>query len=133
MDHLDSTAWFKYQRKLARRRAEAKRIDLPIKQWRTPDDQVVGIRYHRTWAVWYGPAGINGDYATEIESTPGGWVVREYQCVLGYFDEYNGPPFLCTETFVSNEESDQYEIAIDIGVKRIAYYGGDESFVDSLP
>ena len=97
--------------------------------WREPDS-----RSDDNWAVWYGPAGQDGDCATECERQFDGFVVREFQHVGGLIEDYDeDQPFLCIETWVSDEEANNLCKAVGIGVDRIREQGGPESFVESLP
>ena len=80
-----------------------------VKPYREPDSQV-----DTSWAVWYGPDGEDGDFATEVDRQIGGFVVREYQSVVGYFDEgtYDeSEPFRVSETWVSREELEKLAIS----------------------
>ena len=102
-------------------------------RWRIPD-RMVGSDPTR-WAVWYGPADVDGDCATEIDGdTADGWTVRTYQHVDGLIEQYDrDTPFLVLETHVGYAEADDYAVAVGIGVDRIAEQGGDESWAAELP
>ena len=93
--------------------------------WRVPDNQVMQI-----WAVWYGPAGPEGDCATEVERISEGlYEVSEYTCVVGLID--NPPaPILKTTTVI---EAPDLLVAPSIGTQYLAYYGGEETWVNELP
>lgn len=91
--------------------------------WREPD--VLGPG---DYAVWYGPEGRDGDCAVEVD----GPYVRQYQSVVGYLEDHNGPQFLCTETYLE-DCPEEIRLRAAIGVAHIAEFGGEESFVDELP
>lgn len=109
---------------------------------------------HRESAIWYGPDGEDGDSATEVEmsdpSYGGGPIsVSEYRSLVGYADDLDEDyPFLkITTTFDMDELRDAIKAyrgnklggadikrwAAGYGTAVIAYYGGDEETVESLP
>lgn len=92
--------------------------------FRRPDVSVPG-----SYWLWYGPAGRDGDCATEVEECHGGYIVREYQDVSGLIENPDDT-FLVRETFV--EASGPYWAA-QYGVLKLAYEGGEESWADALP
>jgi hypothetical protein len=119
-------------------------VNAGLEQWREPDD---ASEYS---AVWYGPGGREeAEQATEIESTSGGWYVREYQHMAGYVDDFDpDEPFLVTEAFVDQDETlaalDEAGItdlgrfgllryAVAFGVADLAERGGSESYAAELP
>lgn len=90
--------------------------------------------------IWYGPAGEEGDVATEIEeSGRSGW--------LDDVDPLT--PILKTTTYVDVDDLKKYlakigvrhdvdddtlvRYAVSLGVAQISYYGGDDEFVAELP
>lgn len=83
--------------------------------------------------IWYGPAGVDGDCATEVVVyTPGSFLVREYQYVEGYLEDYEKEtPFLCTEVYIEYEGGPC--VAARIGANQIAQSGGTESWHAELP
>lgn len=94
-----------------------------MKPWREPDVSGPG-----DYAIWYGPEGREGDCALEVE----GPYVRQYQSVIGYLDNHDGPPILCTETYLEDCPED-IRLRAALGVARLAESGGEESFVEELP
>ncbi len=95
--------------------------------WRKPDKS-----YGDEWGVWYGPAGEEGECATEVELNPNYYVVKEFTFVGTLIDDYDPDfPFLCIETTV--EKADTLQEAAELGVRKIAKEGGMESFVSGLP
>ncbi|HHY97400.1 MAG TPA: hypothetical protein GX509_01540 [Firmicutes bacterium] len=53
-----------------------------MKPWREPDVSGPG-----DYAIWHGPEGREGECAFEVE----GPYVRQYQSVIGYLDNHDGP------------------------------------------
>jgi len=130
--------------------AMAIRVDQPF---RKPDDEGSGVY------IWYGPGGKEGDNATETEEEHGGWRVSEYANVEGVIEDLDpDEPFLKTSTFVERKElfealavahvfvtEDQKDDPTDAeeamfarwatayGAEKLAYWGGEEEFVDALP
>ena len=94
--------------------------------WRKPDKS-----YRDEWGVWYGPAGEEGEHATEVEAGSGFYAVREFTFVGTLIEDCNPDfPFLCIERTV---KADSLREAVELGVKEIAEQGGMESFVSELP
>lgn len=116
--------------------------------WRAPDVQNEGR------AIWYGPEGIGGEDASVIMYQEGGWAFGEYKGVEGMVE--NPPsPILSIFTFVSFEdlhravmEKSMVDVPLDafqrspeawapfaaaVGAVKIAYYGGQEEWVERLP
>lgn len=122
------------------------RIGWDGEEWREAD-----VR-ERDRAIWYGPGGKDGDYATELESYKDHWIVREYSrqdrkgpddilMITAYFEH----KLVIDALFLRNMmrtplealgDEDPwafYRYAVSLGVAEIAYRGGDESWVDELP
>lgn len=124
------------------------RVDQPF---RNPDVSEDG------YYVWYGPGGRKGEHATETETGSRGWDVSEYAYVVGLITDPEDD-FLKTSTFVEKKElwkaiaragvvitdrqiedptpAEELMLArwaTAYGVEKLAYWGGDEEFVDSLP
>lgn len=85
----------------------------PRHEWepfRDPDAEV-----SLSWAVWYGPGGVDGDVATEVELDGGsGIYVREYNNVVGTLDEGSydeSEPFLVLETYLSADDIERVALA----------------------
>lgn len=124
------------------------RLDWKADEWRDPD-----YRDDFSW-VWYGPGGKEGDHATELEWLGGGWNVSEYAGVGGEASPY-GLDILKTTTFIGNiflsdalwrakgisitpeaidEDPDEWgKFAVSLGIAYLAYFGGNEEWVESLP
>jgi len=102
------------------------------------------------YAIWYGPAGVDGDVATEVERIDfGRFNVAEYQDTTGYFDVEQDPSILKTSAYadlseivenysVTEEELEDDDLlairwAARAGVDAMANNGGEEEFVDELP
>ena len=101
----------------------------PDEWWRTPD-----VHEHiGDWSrsIWYGPEGENGDCATLVEGTPGDYEVSEIQNITDYVDDPVDPPF-CVRT-VGGVEAQNPQEAVAVGVAYLNYWGGSETFTDSLP
>ena len=117
-------------------------------QWRQQD---VGVFDEdvRT-LIWYGPGGVEGDCASELEDEGGFWQFSSYQRVDGYFDEYDKDfPFLkTTVSFDTVSLKDALKLlcistkldrlglalyAADYGQAALAYYGSREEMVEDLP
>ncbi len=114
--------------------------------WRKPDVDVVGGYF-----VWYGPGGVEGDVASELEYEGGDWKFSSYQHVEGYFDEYDKDfPFLKTTVrfdtkdlksalkalgikLAKHDDSKVALYAADYGQAALAYYGGTDKMVRDLP
>lgn len=137
--------------------AQQIRIHQPF---RKPDESSKG---EYIWYGPGGKKGEHATQTIERWSGRGGWEVSEFSNVEGYFDKENldydpDNPFLQTTTFVSKKEllealaairvvvtEDQIEDpteaedemfarwATAYGVEKLAYFGGEEEFVDSLP
>lgn len=109
--------------------------DCRIEHWRKPDVDAVAI-CNSIYFIWYGPEGINGDCATEIVCEFNGFTVRQYESLIGYIDDIESlgeNTFLLTETFVSDEMTNDPLLAAAIGVAQLAYHGSQETFVAALP
>jgi hypothetical protein len=105
--------------------------------FRVPDE------YYSGWAIWYGPGGVEGDCATEAETTGYDFTVSEYQFVS------EEDQFLKTSTHVTSDELEAAQVArgqrmprndqewlrlaAGYGVAKLAYWGGEEDWVYSLP
>lgn len=122
-----------------------KDINWEGEEWRDPD-----VRIGHEW-IWYGPGGQEGDYATTIEESGGGWDVSEY----GRLHDQQEPNIQKTTTFVPydllidalylslgipidreaiEEDPDEWnKYAVGLGVDYLGYYGGSEEWVDELP
>lgn len=97
-----------------------------LEQWRQPD-----CFFLAQWGIWYGPNGVEGDCATEVELGCGYYAVREFQNISGLIEDFDKDfPFLCTEITV---KASNLRHAAALGVLKIAEQGGDESFVETLP
>jgi hypothetical protein len=109
--------------------------------------------------VWYGPGGKRGEHATETAPRGKGWDVSEYAYVKDVITDVDpATPFLKTTTFVDMKELLEALSAIHVvvtekqiedpteaeeamfarwatayGVEKLAYWGGKEDFVESLP
>ncbi len=86
--------------------------------------------------LWYGPGGVEGDHCTEV-TLSGQWAtVREYTNVQGLLED---PPeaFLVTSTQVRVPRAFRPELAAryaaSVGSASLSYWGGDETWADSLP
>jgi hypothetical protein len=118
------------------------------KRWRKPD--VFDTYPDGARAIWYGPNGADGDEATEcIWDTPSQtFEVTEYQSIAGDFDEgtYDPDEPFSTQTTSFTIKAVMQAIkdigenptgiimwAVSLGVAQLAYFGGAESMVDSLP
>lgn len=118
--------------------------------WRSADG------YAADGAIWYGPAGVEGDTATEVTWTCRRsrceFTITEYQHVVGLVD--NPPaPFIATSATVLTDEIDQALFALGLpglsvdredpaewarwaaglGVAKLAHSGGHEEWVNELP
>lgn len=133
------------------------RVDQPF---RKPDESSKG---EYIWYGPGGKKGDYATQTIERWSGRGGWEVSEYVNTEGLFDTRSGEnppdePFLQTTTFVEKKElrdalerihvvvteeqwdeptEDEDEMlarwATALGVEKLAYHGGEEDFVDSLP
>lgn len=118
------------------------------KRWRKPD--VFDTYPDGARAIWYGPDGPDGEMATEcIWDTPSQtFEVTEYQSVVGMFDEgtYDPDAPFSTQTTrftvkavmkavadIGEKPTGMIVWAVGLGVAQLAYFGGEESMVDSLP
>ena len=100
-------------------------------------------------AIWYGPAGVEGDYATEVE-TQGAtdfFEVSEYMPLERH--EEGSPILKVTSTIDARDElmdtliklkvplpsnvKDLTRYVAALGVAKIAYWGGTEEEVEELP
>jgi hypothetical protein len=138
----------KYRKPKSESRLLLERINWEPFEWREPDE-VSGDQ-----SVWYGPEGAEGDVATTISSDMDGFQVCEYQAVAGLIENPEAD-FLKTCVFVDwgvvavagaemalpreilegeTEEAVRriMRVAVAIGVAKMAYFGGDEEWVDSL-
>jgi len=123
-----------------------KKIGWDGKEWRPAD-----TAWHDRW-IWYGPGGFKGGYATEVEKLSRGWKVAEYTPVENRTESdnilkidaiieddflaevlYRTNGMLADEKDFREEPSRWYRWAVSLGVSYLAYYGGDESWVESLP
>ena len=125
-----------------------KGVDWDLLPWRMPDAESEGR------LVWYGPAGKEGDEAAVLMYQDGGWAFGQYTGVIGLID--NPPaPILSTWTFISYDDLHQAileKALIDVPVDaleraadtwarwaamvasvKLAYFGGTEEFVETLP
>ena len=101
-----------------------------MEEWRKPDYQHTDINDEIVHAIWYGPAGPEGDTATEVERIYGdSYNVTEYVCVVGLLDSYPAP-ILATSTVI---EAENALLAPCYGTQYMAHYGGEEEFVKELP
>lgn len=122
------------------------------KQWRNPDVFVdhskVGLG---VVAIWYGPEGVNGCYATVVESNDGNYFeIAEYVCVADFSDDPEREPdnFLVTKTgFIRDElkrffrrqkiriknNKDFCRWVAGLGVAQSSYWGGVEEYESELP
>jgi hypothetical protein len=129
-----------------------------LKEWRKPDMS------YEFGMIWYGPAGDEGDVATEVEWSDweaGVFSVSEYQDATGLIERVD-PDFsilkgtvgvgtyelarelveqghVTANTVKETAETilDRPEIfarwAASMGVAKLAYWGGDEEYVERLP
>jgi hypothetical protein len=113
--------------------------------WRKPDEHSGDY-----WAVWYGPGGVDGEYATEVEADVGGYTVREYSDVTGTITPDDpDEPVLVTQTYIWDDDLveaidelgikppkkdlDWLRLAVGYGVAYMHEWGGEESWTDELP
>lgn len=118
------------------------------KPFRVPDESVES-KDHGDYAIWYGPAGDEGDVATEVTPEYGGWEIAEYRDV-SWLDAEAGiegdDPFLKISTRVTLDELEgalgrpvpedsalASRLAAGYGVAYLGYYGGTEERVKELP
>jgi len=106
------------------------RTDYSDTVWREPD-----LRIGNTYAVWYGPAGVEGDCATEIEHDGWYWRITEYQHVGGLVDEYQADtPFLTQTTYIDTLAAHvPLRYVVSRGVDYMGHYGGSEGWEEYLP
>ena len=113
--------------------------------FREPDEQVGD-----SWAVWYGPGGVEGEHATEVESNGyNAFDVGQYVYIGDSIDEEPEGDFEKTTAYVNfdfiannysvdiNELEESPNLAIrwaaQAGIDRISNEGGDKEYVDDLP
>jgi len=117
--------------------------------WREPDRE----RGSDSWLeyVWYGPAGEDGDTASELTWSRNTdlFGFSDYQHVGGLLDVYDPDfPYLKTSVFFTGNalraalklfdmsfpvKQDLALFAADYGQAVLAHYGGEENAVESLP
>jgi hypothetical protein len=115
-------------------------------RWRKPD--VFETYAGGAHAIWYGPAGVDGDTATECvwDDNANTFEVSEYQSVAGLFDSYDkSAPFLKNTTRftlkavhkavkdIGQKPTGILMWAVGLGVAQLAYFGGAEDMVCCLP
>ena len=136
--------------------AYAKRVveQWDVDPWREPDS----IDSDGTQMIWYGPEGVEGDDATEIQfeemSVGFVFIVTEYTGTAGVIEDPPAP-ILQTRTYFDVNElievmkaagrsdrritnpdlpmEDLLRLAVGYGVAKLAYMGGDESWAEVLP
>lgn len=123
-------------------------VSWDFRRWRNPDAESEGRM------TWYGPAGREGDEAAVLLFQDGGWGFGQYTGVAGLIDDAPAP-ILSTWTFLSYKELQEailekqgIEVPVDaleraadvwapwaaaVASTKLAYYGGQEEFVESLP
>jgi hypothetical protein len=119
----------------------AEELNLPEEKYRedvfrTPDETD-----GEKWAIWYGPAGKEGDVATTVAIYAGcSYSVAEIQDVTDYVDDVGVNPFLVTSTVIdieiedcdSMEPIEALRRAARIGIDHLSQRGGEESFEATL-
>ena len=145
---LPPKEWSPFWKKMKTPQKMFKGVEWDLKPWRSPDLQDEGKM------VWYGPAGREGDEAAAIMYQDGGWAFGQYTGVVGLIDNPPGP-ILSTWTFLSFDElrdailekamtemrSGVFERhpdtwarwAASVASVKLAYSGGSEEFVETLP
>jgi hypothetical protein len=116
-------------------------------QWRDPD--VWSPSKYGSFAIWYGPAGPDGEQATMVEGADDHFTVTEYQNVVGLIDDPEADFSMHSVTIDAQDVFDTLKVAkitskgrdlkglfgwvAGLGVARLAYYGGEESWASELP
>lgn len=99
-------------------------------------------------AAWYGPDGPDGEHATVATSDDDGVIVWEYTYVVGLIEDPYAD-YAVTKTHLSYDDIEQavgtiwsargrasalfLQWAASIGVAKLAYHGGEESWANQLP
>ncbi len=119
--------------------------------WRKPDIYRWDKKLNYGTAIWYGPEGVKGDVATEVELDGDYIKINEYQDITGYVDELpsEDSPFLVKSVSFDSEDvfdtlsetrirkprsiSQLFRWSAGLGVAYMAYWGGEESYAGELP
>jgi hypothetical protein len=127
-----------------------------VEQWREEPFRVPDVwrgypNARAAEAIWYGPGGQEGDYATMVEIEPGEIIVTEYTNFYAAGSEPDDPsePYGLQKVTFDTEDiiallkkhgkkrpktpKELARWAASIGVAEIAYWGGEDSWASELP
>jgi hypothetical protein len=121
-----------------------------LEAWRKPDVYTDSSDLGWVIAIWYGPGGVEGENATEVEVSNRIIDVTEYQYLPGLVDDVPpGEEFLQTE--YSFDKDELYAALKEVGIRKprsnlalvkhaaaygvqmLSFWGGTENYTDELP